>query len=338
MSDWKPVCAADELPVNGVRLANVAGCEVALFRLADGFFALDDRCTHGNASLSDGEVIGNEVECPFHGGRFDIRSGKACAMPCTVDARSHPCRVEGGQVLVALGAGGVGQQAQPWPTVQVEVAERTNLTPQIVSLRLVPVDGGKLPPYEPGSHVDLHLSDGVVRQYSLCCPRRDTGAYRIAVQRESASRGGSAFVHAKLHVGSRLRMGLPRNDFALAADGHHQVLLAGGIGITPLLSMAHALRAKGSNFILHHWVRTRSAALFTEELQTFGDQFVLHVDDEPATLPANLAQALPSAAAGRHLYVCGPRGFMEWVLTTARAAGWQEDQLHREYFAAAAAA
>src|SRR5690606_26206369 len=140
-------------------------------------------------------------------------------------ARSHPCRVEDGQVLVALDGAGAAPTAQAEPTVEVRVLERVALTPEIVSLRLARADGGELPAYAPGAHVDLHLAEGLVRQYSLCCPQPDAHAYRIAVQREPASRGGSAHVHAQLHEGAQLRMGLPRNDFALAPAGHQHILL-----------------------------------------------------------------------------------------------------------------
>lgn len=337
MSEWKPVCRADDIEVNGTRLAQVEGRDVALFRLADGFFALDDLCTHGNASLSDGQVDGDEIECPFHGGRFNVRTGEACAMPCTVDARTHRCRVEDGQVLVALAGGDAPTAPQERETLEVRVLERRELTPEILALTLARTDGGALPPYEPGAHVDLHLADGLVRQYSLCCARPGTETYRIAVQREPASRGGSALVHAQLREGMQLRMGLPRNDFGIAPGGQRHLLLAGGIGITPLLSMAHAFAARGQVFALHHWVRSRSRAVFSEELQGFGERFALHVDDEPATRP-DLAQLLPPPDSGTHLYVCGPRGFMDWVLGAARAGGWPEAQLHREFFSPAAAA
>lgn len=337
MSDWQPLFPVDELAINGTRLAQAGGRELTVVRLADGFFALDDQCTHGNASLSDGAVDGDEIECPFHGGRFNIRTGEACAAPCTVNARTHRCKVEDGQVLVALdGAGGIAPR-QEERTIDIEVLERLELAPGIVGLRLASADGSPLPAYAPGAHIDLHLAPGLVRQYSLCCPRPEAQSYRIAVQREPASRGGSARVHDALQVGARLAMGLPRNDFPVVPDAHHHLLLAGGIGITPLLSMAHAFTAGGQPFALHHWVRSRDRAVFRDELQAFGERFTLHVDDEPATRP-ELAQVLGVPQAGTHLYVCGPRGFMDWVLGTARAAGWTPGQLHCEYFSPATAA
>ena len=335
MSEWHPICRADEIPVNGTRLANVAGREVALVRLADGFFALDDQCTHGSASLSDGALDGDEIECPFHGGRFNVRTGEACGIPCTANAGTHACRVENGNVLVAIGGDGPPLSSERQETLDVRVLERREIATDIVSLRLASVDGAVLPAYAPGAHIDVHLADGLVRQYSLCCEQPDLATYRIAVQREPASRGGSALVHAALGEGKSLRIGLPRNDFGIASGGLRHLLLAGGIGITPLLSMAHALAAQGQDFSLHHWVRERSRAAFADELQTFGDRGALHIDDEPAT-QAELIPVLGTPTAGKHLYVCGPRGFMEWVLGAARAAGWTPEHLHWEHFSPAA--
>src|SRR4051812_31197999 len=94
MSQWEEVCADSDVEVSGLRLVLAGEREIALFRLEDGFHALDDTCSHGAASLSDGQVIGDEVECPFHAGRFKIRTGAACSSPCTVDVRSYPCKVE----------------------------------------------------------------------------------------------------------------------------------------------------------------------------------------------------------------------------------------------------
>jgi len=101
MNGWEAVCAAEDVEPAIPRLVLVGDREVALFRLPDGFYALDDKCTHGAASLSDGQIVGDQVECPFHAGRFDIRTGAACALPCTEAVASFPCKVESGQVLVS---------------------------------------------------------------------------------------------------------------------------------------------------------------------------------------------------------------------------------------------
>lgn len=205
----------------------------------------------------------------------------------------------------------------------------------ILGLELVATDGAELPPFEAGAHIDLHLPNGLIRQYSLCNDPRERHRYRIAVLRDAASRGGSQAVHERLRIGQRLSIGAPRNLFALDEQASRSLLLAGGIGITPLLSMAWRLHALGAEFDLHQCVRSGKLAAFAERLASapFAACTHLHCDDgaeQKLDLPSLLAAEPP----GSQLYVCGPNGFMEYVLDTARAMGWAEERLHREYFAA----
>lgn len=206
----------------------------------------------------------------------------------------------------------------------------------ILGLELVAVDGASLPPFEAGAHIDLHLPNGLIRQYSLCNDPRERHRYRIAVLRDAASRGGSQAVHELLRIGQRLSIGAPRNLFALDEQAPRSLLLAGGIGITPLLSMAWRLHALGADFELHQCVRSAKLAAFAERLAAapFAARTHLHRDDGDATQKLDLPALLAAEPAGSQLYVCGPNGFMEYVLDTARALGWAEERLHREYFAA----
>ena len=221
--------------------------------------------------------------------------------------------------------------------IRVRVAARQDEALDICSLDLVPVDGSALPAFSAGAHIDVHLPGGLVRQYSLCNPPGETHRYRIAVLRDAASRGGSATVHDQLQVGTVLDIGTPRNLFELAPSAPHHLLLAGGIGITPLLAMAEQLAAQGGGFTLHHATRSRERTPFVAQLASapYADRVHHHFDDGPATQKLDLAATLRSAPAGSHLYVCGPTGFMEAVLAEGRAQGWDEARLHREYFAAA---
>lgn len=221
--------------------------------------------------------------------------------------------------------------------IRVRVAARQDEALDICSLDLVPVDGSALPGFSAGAHIDVHLPGGLVRQYSLCNPPGETHRYRIAVLRDAASRGGSATVHDQLQVGTVLDIGTPRNLFELAPSAPHHLLLAGGIGITPLLAMAEQLAAQGGGFTLHHATRSRERTPFVAQLASapYADRVHHHFDDGPAMQKLDLAATLRSAPAGSHLYVCGPTGFMEAVLAEGRAQGWDEARLHREYFAAA---
>ncbi len=221
--------------------------------------------------------------------------------------------------------------------LRVRVAVRRDEALDICSLDLVPVDDSALPAFSAGAHIDVHLPGSLVRQYSLCNPPGETHRYRIAVLRDAASRGGSATVHDQLQVGTVLDIGTPRNLFELDPAAPHHLLLAGGIGITPLLAMAEQLAAQGGAFTLHHATRSRERTPFVAQLATtpYADRVHHHFDDGPATQKLDLAATLRSAPAGSHLYVCGPTGFMEAVLAEGRAQGWDEARLHREYFAAA---
>lgn len=206
----------------------------------------------------------------------------------------------------------------------------------ILGLELVAADGAPLPPFEAGAHIDLHLPNGLIRQYSLCNDPRERHRYRIAVLRDAASRGGSQAVYELLRIGQRLSISAPRNLFALDEQAPRSLLLAGGIGITPLLSMAWRLHAIGADFALHQCVRSTKLAAFRERLASapFAARTHLHCDDDASEQKLDLPALLAAEPAGSQLYVCGPNGFMEYVLDSARALGWAEDRLHREYFAA----
>nr|WP_211283689.1 PDR/VanB family oxidoreductase [Streptomyces antibioticus] len=200
-------------------------------------------------------------------------------------------------------------------------------------------DGGPLPSFEAGAHIDVHLGPSLVRPYSLCNSPREKGRYLICVRRDDTGRGGSRTLHRDLTVGRRLRISAPRNHFPLVAAGHH-VLVAGGIGITPLLSMAEALAARGASFVLHHYTSSAAEAPLLERLQNSapGERAVVHHSDQGDTVRAGLPPELQVPEPDTAVYVCGPDGFMTHVVAEAMAAGWHPGQLHTERFAPAAQA
>ena len=143
------------------------------------------------------------------------------------------------------------------------------------------LDGKPLPRYEPGAHIDLHLPNGLVRQYSLIEAEPDPSHYTIAVKRDPASRGGSRYVHDELRVGKTLKISAPRNNFPLVESASHVVLLAGGIGITPIWCMVQRLEKLGRSWTLYYACRSRSDMAFLQALESMaGAQF--HFDDERA--------------------------------------------------------
>lgn len=220
------------------------------------------------------------------------------------------------------------------PMLELTIVRREEQAQGVVVLDLVDPAGGRLPPFEAGAHVDVQISPGLVRQYSLCGNPADTHVYRLGVLLEPASRGGSASIHASFHAGSRISIGSPRNLFPLAAGARRSILIGGGIGITPILAMAHHLHNTMQDFELHYCARTPEKAGFLSELQEAGfrERVRLHFDDGPEPQRFDAARDLPQPAGGVHLYVCGPESFMNWIIATAQRLGYPDAQNHREYF------
>ena len=204
----------------------------------------------------------------------------------------------------------------------------------VVVLDLGLADGGDLPAFEAGAHVDIHIAPGLVRQYSLCSDPADVSQYRLGVLKDPASRGGSVGVHDSLHEGREVQISVPRNLFPLQADARRSVLLGGGIGITPMIAMAHALHRQGAAFELHYCGRSRERSAFLDELARapFAAEVFTHFDDEGDDQRLDLAAVLGSGTPGTHMYTCGPSGFMDWVIAGARQQGYAEDHIHKEYF------
>jgi vanillate O-demethylase ferredoxin subunit len=222
---------------------------------------------------------------------------------------------------------------------QVKIARIRDEAIDIKSFELIAEPGKTLPPFTPGSHVDVHVGEGLVRQYSLCNGPEETGFYRIAVKKEPVSRGGSAALHERFREGDTIEIGEPRNHFALRpSDGPGQ-LIAGGIGITPLLAMARHLLAAGSDFALHYFTRGIAYTAFHDLLseKRFLGKVFFHYSAEPDAVRASLRKLLWHRPVNAGLYLCGPRPFMDLVEATA-AATWPPEAVHLEYFSADAAA
>jgi vanillate O-demethylase ferredoxin subunit len=220
--------------------------------------------------------------------------------------------------------------------IRVRVLRKTVEAEGVCSFELAAEDGQPLPAFSAGSHVDVQVADGVTRQYSLCNDSAATHRYLIGVLREPASRGGSTAMHDQVQVGDMIQISAPKNHFALAHEAKSHLLLAGGIGITPLLCMAERLAQTGADFTLHYCTRSAARTAFAARIRAsaFADSVAFHHDDGNAAQKLDIAALLAAPQAGKHVYVCGPKGFMDAVLGTARANGWPEAQLHFEYFSA----
>lgn len=222
------------------------------------------------------------------------------------------------------------------PELQLRVARKRVEAQDICSFELVEPQGRPLPAFTAGAHLDVRASVGTVRQYSLCQPFDQVGRYVIAVLREPASRGGSRAMHDDVREGDLLTVSAPKNHFELAPGARKSLLLAGGIGVTPILCMAETLARTGAAFEMHYCVRSRERAAFVGQMQAaaFASSVHLHCDDGPAEQRVDLQAILDQPDEHTHLYVCGPKGFMDATLSTARAKGWTEDRIHFEYFSA----
>jgi ferredoxin-NADP reductase len=190
-------------------------------------------------------------------------------------------------------------------------------------------DRKALPGAGPGAHIDVLLPNGMERQYSLIHSGPQLPAYTIAVKLDAATRGGSRFMHRELCVGDRLRVSHPRNNFPLVKDAPHSVLIAGGIGITPIICMIRRLIQLDRSWQLHYACRSREEAAFVAELERF-EQAHLHFDDEAGGALLDIASIVDSASKDAHLYCCGPTPML--AAFQAIAAAWPTSRMHVEYF------
>ena len=218
---------------------------------------------------------------------------------------------------------------------ELVVTSHQALAEQVVGLELRSPSGDRLPAFDAGSHIDLETPAGVVRNFSLCNAPGDVYRYELGILLEPGGRGGSRSVHEDLTVGARVRVRGPRNHFALQ-PAEHTVLLAGGIGITPLLAMAEQLHAAGQSFELHYCVRSRNRAAFLDRLSArpYADRVHLHEDDGAAGQKLDAGRVLAGPSQHARLYVCGPAGFIDYVCGAAHAQGWHDAQIHFERFSA----
>jgi vanillate O-demethylase ferredoxin subunit len=227
------------------------------------------------------------------------------------------------------------------PSIILAVREIRQESPQIRSFRLVRADGGALDAYTPGAHLKVRvpgLKDP--RCYSLVNTGTDDFAtpaeYRLGVRIANDGQGGSRYMHGLKEGDTITVQDSPANDFPLADHPGKTLLIAGGIGITPIASMAAAMQAHGRDYALHYTGRSRDQMAFLGELQPLaGEHLAVHADDEPGTA-LDLDALLDAAPAGQHVYVCGPKGLIDAVIAGARKRNWEGRRVHFELFDAAA--
>jgi ferredoxin-NADP reductase len=222
------------------------------------------------------------------------------------------------------------------PVHRIRVAAIETLTSEIKKFAFIDTHERPLPEYSAGSHIIVTMRDGehIWRNpYSLVGRTDCSRGYVISVQRSSQSRGGSVYMHTKVDVGSELDISEPVNLFPVAHTGRRHILVAGGIGITPILAMAEQLKRDNKGYELHYAVRSEDAGAFVADLVSEAGRSVkVYRSDRGERIP--LVNILSSQPLGTHLYVCGPQRMIDWAIDVAKHEGWPAENVHYEHFSA----
>ncbi len=222
--------------------------------------------------------------------------------------------------------------------IPVRVVDVEQATQTVKRFRLAALSGEPLPSFSAGAHVVVTMDDNGRRMrnpYSLIDRADDGSTYRIGVLRTPNSRGGSKFMHERVNAGDQLVVTMPVNLFPIVRTGRKHLLVAGGIGITPIYAMANELRRRSASYEIHYAMRNEASGAFIDELRAaHGDRLKLYRDDMQEFV--SVSQILPNQPLGTHLYVCGPEGMIDAILKGGRDAGWADENLHSERFLAPA--
>lgn len=224
--------------------------------------------------------------------------------------------------------------------VQTRIMAKVNSVVEIAegvrSYELIAANGEKLPPFTAGAHIDIHIEPGLVRQYSLCNASSDLTRYIIGVKCEDNGRGGSKRLHELFTKDHVIEISTPRNNFSLNVDAEQYHLVAGGIGITPMLSMAHELERAGKPFTLHLFARSQEFLPFGRQLEnfTFADRIQIYFDNEMGLLDRDIPALIGAAEKSKELYICGPQPFMDLFIDQAMASDWDAAAVKFEAFSA----
>ena len=215
--------------------------------------------------------------------------------------------------------------------LSVMVSEKCKTAEGIVSIKLESIDG-QLPTFQPGAHIDLHLQNGLVRQYSLVNGPGETTFYRIGVKLGEPSACGSSYIHDNLRVGDVLACSTPRNNFPLRRDSIKTIFIAGGIGLTPLLAMSQALDVMGLDYEFHYFVQNDKHIAFSSVLNKLKNKAFIHEGFSPDSTVKKINDVLKSPKNSMNLYVCGPGPMLEATRQIAAELNWPNNSIHFEYF------
>ena len=220
--------------------------------------------------------------------------------------------------------------------IAVTVAKVVQVNALIKRFRFVRSDGGAMPAFSGGAHSVVEMQDGPTRRmnpYSLMGDPADLSGYEISVRRDEGGRGGSLYLHKQVTAGMQMVISHPVNLFPLDLRAKKHLLIAGGIGITPFLAQIAQLSSMNALFELHYSARSPELGAYMPELKArHGDRVQVYFDDHKQMMP--LAGLLAGQPLGTHLYVCGPKGMINWVRQAAEVAGWPSAAVHHEEFLA----
>ncbi len=220
--------------------------------------------------------------------------------------------------------------------LQVVVDQVVPVNDLITRFRFVSRDGSPLPAFSGGAHTVVEMDDHGVRRlnpYSLMSDPEDRSGYEISVRRDDQGRGGSLFMHRHVKPGMEMTLSYPVNLFPLDSRAKKHLMISGGIGITPFLAQIAQLTHFGGRFELHYAARNRALGAYMDRLTSaHPDRVHCYFDEEKQAIDLN--RILSNQPIGTHLYVCGPKGMINWVLATAEAMGWPRLALHHEEFLA----
>ncbi len=218
------------------------------------------------------------------------------------------------------------------PVIRVEVTKAEKMTGDVTKYELSPLDGSPLPEWTAGAHLDVVVAPEFLRQYSMSGDPADRSTYQIGVLREDRGRGGSQLMHRIFSPGRKIFISKPINHFPLDESATKSFLMGGGIGITPMVAMAHRLHALGADFELHYSARSRDGAGFLDDLAAFAWKDSVHLHFSAENTRADFDAILKGYAEGRHVYTCGPDRYMDGVIAAAERQGYPEEARHLEYF------
>jgi vanillate monooxygenase ferredoxin subunit len=218
----------------------------------------------------------------------------------------------------------------------VIVAKKLNESHNMASFELVDPNHAELPAFSAGSHIDVTIPGGLVRQYSLCNSSSERHRYLIGVWRDANSRGGSKALHDMVKEGDTLQVGLPRNRFRVPKSTKRAILLARGIGLTPILSIADYLKSQAVPFELHYVYALMSPGAFESKIResSFAENAKYYIEDSQQNAVLDPVAVLAGQPEDVQLFICGADWWQDPIINTAKQKGWPEQRIHVERFTA----